>query len=459
MGPWQGSLVQVSLTHGPLPLVLQAGTCVVLVLAVGVRSRRWWSVWGPGAVLSGGLLALWAYLLITSEGVAGEPAPPMLWIWLGLTGVAALWLVAGWQTDWWRRGCALLAVPLSALCAAETVNTWVGYVPTVGAAWSDLVSEAMPDQADGAAVRAMQQAGRLPPKGAVVVATINTSNPTFKHRDELVYLPPAWFATTPPPHLPTLMMIGGEFNTPTDWLLAGDAIDTVDRFAAAHAGNAPVLVFVDSGGAFNIDTECVNGPRGNAADHLTKDVVPYMTSHFGVSPDPADWGVVGFSAGGTCALDLTVMHPDLFHTFADIAGDLGPNSGDKSQTIDRLYGGSLNAWESFDPSLVMSRHGRYNGVSGMFIVSGARFDDRNQLVGFNESEHAIATTLCDISRRNDISCAVTAHPGKHDWPFAGGVFATTLPWVAGRVHTPGVAPMALPATSTPTGPTRPRSGH
>ena len=53
-------------------------------------------------------------------------------------------------------------------------------------------------------------------------------------------------------------------NTPTDWLLAGDAIATVDRFAAAHAGNAPVLVFVDSGGAFNIDTECVNGPRGNA---------------------------------------------------------------------------------------------------------------------------------------------------------------------------------------------------
>ena len=38
-----------------------------------------------------------------------------------------------------------------------------------------------------------------------------------------------------------------------------------------------MLVFVDSGGAFNNDTECVNGTRGNAADHLTKDVVPFMS--------------------------------------------------------------------------------------------------------------------------------------------------------------------------------------
>ena len=74
------------------------------------------------------------------------------------------------------------------------------------------------------------------------------------------------------------MMIGGEFNTPADWLRAGNAIKTIDDFAAAHHGNAPVLVFVDPGGAFNNDTECVNGSRGNAADHLTKDVVPFMVS-------------------------------------------------------------------------------------------------------------------------------------------------------------------------------------
>ena len=116
------------------------------------------------------------------------------------------------------------------------------------------------------------------------------------------------------------MMIGGEFNTPADWLRAGNAIKTVDDFAAAHRGNAPVLVFVDSGGAFNNDTECVNGTRGNAADHLTKDVPAFMEATYGVSANPANWGIVGWSMGGTCAVDLAVMHPDKFSTFEDIAG-------------------------------------------------------------------------------------------------------------------------------------------
>ena len=100
-----------------------------------------------------------------------------------------------------------------------------------------------------------------------------------------------------------------------------------------HNGNAPVLVFVDSGGAFNNDTECVNGIRGNAADHLTKDVVPFMVSNFGVSPDRSSWGVAGWSMGGTCAVDLTVMHPDMFSAFVDVAGDFFPNAGNKAQTI------------------------------------------------------------------------------------------------------------------------------
>ena len=210
----------------------------------------------------------------------------------------------------------------------------------------------------------------IPAKGTVVPVDIGDAASGFKHRGELVYLPPAWYATDPPPRLPTLMMIGGEFNTPADWLRAGNAVRTVDDFAAAHGGNAPVLVFVDVGGAFNNDTECVNGPRGNAADHLTKDVVPYMISNFGVSPNRDNWGVVGWSMGGTCAIDLTVMHPDMFSVFEDIAGDLSPNSGTKGQTINRLFGGNAAEWAAYDPTSVITRHGPYTGVAGWFDVNG-----------------------------------------------------------------------------------------
>ncbi|KAA0108311.1 alpha/beta hydrolase family protein [Mycolicibacterium sp. P1-5] len=417
--------------HGPVPILLQIAAAGALIVTIGMRSRKWWLLWGPAAVLCGSLLALWAYALISSEGVAGEPAPATFWGWLAITGAATLVLLAGWQgTHWWRRAVSLLAVPLAALCAAQSLNSWLGYVPTVGAAWTELFADTLPGQTDAATISAMQRAGTLPAKGVVVSVTIDTGTVKFKHRNELVYLPPAWFASNPPPRLPAVMMIGGEFNTPTDWLVAGDAIATLDAHAARHRGNAPVAVFVDSGGAFNIDTECVNGPRGDAATHLTKEVPPLMASQFGVSSDPADWAVVGFSAGGTCAIDLTVMHPELFRTFVDIAGDMGPNAGDKAQTVARLFGGSTAAWEAFDPGMVISKHGRYEGVSGLFVVSGARVDSNGRVIGANEAERAVANKLCDLGRKQNVSCEVAAHPGKHDWPFAGRAFTAALPWLA-----------------------------
>jgi S-formylglutathione hydrolase FrmB len=139
-----------------------------------------------------------------------------------------------------------------------------------------------------------------------------------------------------------------------------------------------VPTFVDSSGSFNNDTECVNGLRGNAADHLTKDVRPYLISRFNTSTHRAGWAVVGWSMGGTCAIDLTVMHPDMFTTFDDIGGDRGPNSGTKAQTINRLYGGDAAAWGAFDPRTVMAKHGRYVGVRrvlGRFAGARRRQDE------------------------------------------------------------------------------------
>ena len=165
------------------------------------------------------------------------------------------------------------------------------------------------------------------------------------------------------------MMIGGEFNTPADWLRTGGAVKTIDDFAAAHGGNAPVFVFVDPAGAFNNDTECVNGSRGNAADHLTKDVVPYMVSHFGVSPDRSNWGIRLVDGRHLrCRPRGTLGN---IQRFEDIAGDMGPNTGTKTQTIARLFGGDADAWAAFDPTTVITHHGPYTGLAGWFNVNGS----------------------------------------------------------------------------------------
>jgi S-formylglutathione hydrolase FrmB len=436
--------------HGWVPIVVQVVTALILVATVGWRTRRWRLVGLPIIATLGAALAAGAYWYIGSAGLASDPAPGTLWIWITLTGSAVATAVAGWRgSRWRRRALSIMAVPLSLLCVALSVNLWVGYLPTVETAWNQFTAGPLPDQTDRAAITAMQSAGAIRAKGAVVAVSISAEASKFAHRGELVYLPPAWFATNPPPRLPAVMMIGGEFNTPADWIRAGDAVTTLDAFAAAHGGNAPVIVFVDSGGGFNIDTECVNGVRGNAADHLTKDVVPFLVSSFGVSSHRSNWGLAGFSAGGTCAIDLTVMHPDLFGTFVDIAGDLSPNTGTKAQTIDRLFGGNAAAWSTFDPGTVITKHGPYNDVSGLFVISGAPMDNHGNAAAPTNPENAAANTLCALGTAHGIQCAVTAAPGKHDWPFAGRAFAAALPWLAGQINTPGVAHIPLRPTPTP----------
>ena len=438
--------------HGWLPISVQIIAGVLLVAAIGWRSRRWRLVWLPWAALIGAAFAVAAYWYVASQGLSDDnnPAPYSLWIWIALTGLAGAVLIAGWRgAGWWRRAASAVALPACLLCAALALNLWVGYFPTVQNAWSQMSSGPLPDQTDTTTVVAMQKRHAIPLKGTVVHVSIPNTASGFKHRGELVYLPPAWYATDPPPPLPTVIMIGGEFNTPADWMRAGNAVTTIDNFAAAHGGNAPVFVFVDSGGAFNNDTECVNGPRGNAADHLTKDVVPFMVSNFRVSPDRANWGVAGFSMGGTCAVDLTVMHPDLFSVFEDIAGDLTPNSGNKTQTIQRLFGGNVAAYASFDPTTVITRHGRYVGIAGWFDINGTPSTQPhvvNPAANPND-QTAAANSLCATGSANGIQCAVEMQPGKHDWPFAARAFAAALPWLASRLGTPGLPPLPMPAST------------
>ena len=142
--------------HGWLPLVVQLIAVTLLALAMGWRNRRWRLVWLPVAVVGGLILTAVAYWYVTTEGLAGDPAPRRLWAWTTVTGAALVVLIAGWRSaGWWRRSASMLAVPLCLVCAALALNLWVGYFPTVQTAWSQLTAGPLPDQVDQAAVVAM----------------------------------------------------------------------------------------------------------------------------------------------------------------------------------------------------------------------------------------------------------------------------------------------------------------
>lgn len=417
--------MNVSLLDGWFPWTVQAAALALFLTAVGLRDRVWRRKWGPialGTALA--VTAAGAVAVLSLSGIT-DPVPFGVWLWGGVAVGAFSVLGFGWRSArWWRRVLVLPAALLALFCAANSVNTATGYYPTVEDAIGELSGRPLPDQitvADLAEIHGRTRTGRI------VQVDIPDTASGFAHRQELVYLPPAWFRSQARPKLPVLEMIGGEFAAPDNWIRSGNAVKTADAFAAQHNGFAPILVFVDATGGFRVDTECVDGPHGNAESHLLKDVPPYVEKTFNASADPHKWGVAGWSMGGTCAVDLVVEHPTRFTHFGDFSGDKGPYIGDKDHTVQELYGGNAAAWAAHDPLTVLgTHHNKYQGVSGYF---GQGDEEHGQI----ESAELLETA----AEKDGIRTTDTVGSGRHTWQTGATTFARALPWLAAQLGVPG----------------------
>ncbi|KJS53808.1 hypothetical protein VM98_23040 [Streptomyces rubellomurinus subsp. indigoferus] len=419
--------MNVSLLDGWFPWTVQLLAVALLVASAARRDRAWLTRWGPIAL--GTAVALTALVAVAVLSFAGitDPIPFGVWLWSGVAIAALAVLGFGWRgARWWRRALAPPAALLALFCAANSVNIATGYYPTLDDAIGELTGEPLPDQItldQLASIHGKTKTGRI------VQVDIPDTASGFAHRQELVYLPPAWFRSQSRPKLPVLEMIGGEFAAPDNWIRSGNAVRTADEFAAKHNGFAPILVFVDATGGFRVDTECVDGPHGNSESHLVKDVPPFVKKTFNAATDPHKWGVAGWSMGGTCAVDLTVEHPDVFTHFGDFSGDKGPYIGDKEHTVQELYGGDAGAWAAHDPLTVLAHHPKYQGVSGFFAQ------------GDEEHGQIESAKLLDAAARKDgIRTTTAVGSGKHTWQTGAASFAQALPWLAQQLGVPGTRP-------------------
>lgn len=131
--------------------------------------------------------------------------------------------------------------------------------------------------------------------------------------------------------------------------------------------------------------------------------------------------------------------------------------GPRNQTIARLFGGDADAWAAFDPKTVVETRGPYQDNKAAWICGfGGRTDHtrpgRHPVAARSTAdwdtqseEHAkTATQLCALFGANGIECSVVGYGGGHDYASAAKGFATALPWLAGRLGTPGVPAIPLP---------------
>jgi S-formylglutathione hydrolase FrmB len=265
----------------------------------------------------------------------------------------------------------------------------------------------------------------------------NNSNPTngklyqinipgkvsgFKARSGWLYEPAIAVKDGNTLNLPVLVLLAGLPGNPTDWLHGVQLVSTMDEFAKEHHGITPLVFVVDDIGSPINDTECVNSPRGNVETYLTTDVPKYIENNYPASDNPANWGIGGLSLGGTCAVMLALTHPNVYHYFLDMGGDLGPSIGTKQETIQKLYGGNEAAWAADQPSILLKTK-TYKNVGGYF--ANGREDSPDVVNGTSQ--------LYTESKNAGLDTVYETVDGQHTFDVFDELFSNALPWLSNRI--------------------------
>jgi S-formylglutathione hydrolase FrmB len=416
------TLNHLSLLHGWLPALVAAGAWSALVLGVAWWRRAPWH-WVAIAAAAGLFAALVGWMLDIPARV-GSTYPRSFTAWAALPVFALGATVWQWtRVRWWRRLVSALAVPLLAAFGALQVNAHYGYLPTVGdALGAKLPGEVSAPGVDALPVRpaVVRDDDRARDRtGTVLHLAIPAVVSAFRPREAYVWLPAVWFSS-PRPQLPVLMLLSGTPGTPRDWFAGGHALSIANAWSVTHDGVAPVMVAPDINGSATGDTECV----GRAETYLTVDVRAFMRERFGVALAAREWAIAGMSEGGTCALELTARHPELFGTFADFAGDERPTVGSARRTLRVLFGGSRAALLAHDPANWF-RTDAADGVAG-FVAVGS--DDH----GYEWQERSVVA----LARADHLAVTLYIVPGGgHNWPTVARAFRDVYPWLVARVST------------------------
>ena len=420
-----GHLDRLSLDTPAVMWPLVIGTVVLVPVALVRRSFGWWTrtmpVLAAGAAL---FVSAIAWYLRASDTIT-DSYPPSFLFWAATAIVTVIGVAVGWRRAGpGQRLAGLVAAPLCVVATVVLINTHYGYWPTLG----DFLGHPVPGQISEATLRQELAHGIAQdpvggrgstaaaidpvPVGQFAVIDFPSTVSHFHHRKGAVYLPPAFF-TSARHDLPVLVMLAGTPGEPWTLARAGGALAAANKFAAAHDGLAPVMLFPDANGSITGDTECVNGPRGDAETYLTVDVVHFATHVLHLTSDPRRWGIVGFSEGGTCALDLTLRHRSEFRSFVDLAGDAQPNL--LHDTVQDLYGGSQLAARHHLPEWLLT-HRRYPDVRGWF--ASGRLDP---------SHVRVSLTQVHLARAAGMRAWSFVGPAGHDFKFATYSIRLLLP--------------------------------
>lgn len=245
-----------------------------------------------------------------------------------LTAVATayLWERLRGRAVWLRPIAGLLCLASAAVAGLVAVNREV----EMFGSWSDLAG----------AVRTQPPVETTDSTGSRVVTFTVNGAASHLSMTAYAYLPPG-YAQAPlnTEALPVIEVLDGFPGTPMSWLRRLRLQQRLDTEIQAHRMPPTVVVLPYQTPDLRHDTECVNARGGLAAEtFLIQDVPAAVAQRFRVRTDGAAWGLIGYSAGGFCSVNLALRHPDRYAAAASLSGYFQAVT---DRTTGNLYRGDL----------------------------------------------------------------------------------------------------------------------
>ncbi|QKV94149.1 prolyl oligopeptidase family serine peptidase [Streptomyces sp. NA02950] len=178
------------------------------------------------------------------------------------------------------------------------------------------------------------------PKVAGRIEKVNIQGPVSRIAGPAyIYLPPEYFKPEyAKRRFPAALVLTGYPGT-TEALINGLKYpQNAHKLVKSGRMQPTILVMTRPTVAPPRDTECVDVPHGPQAEtFFTKDLPKAVSEHYRVGREARNWGVIGNSTGGYCALKMAMRHPDAFSA----AVGLSPSyRAPIDATTGDLFGGS-----------------------------------------------------------------------------------------------------------------------
>ncbi|MER7173781.1 alpha/beta hydrolase [Streptomyces mesophilus] len=161
-----------------------------------------------------------------------------------------------------------------------------------------------------------------------------------------VYLPPEYFRPEyKDKQFPASVVITGYPGTAENLIKGLHYPQTANKQAREGKMQPMILVMLRPSIVPGRDTECVNIPGGPQTEtFFAEDLPAAIQGEYRVGTKPENWGVIGNSTGGYCALKIAMKHPDRFAAGAGLSANYMAPIDD--QTGDLFHGDTKVKQES-----------------------------------------------------------------------------------------------------------------